>query len=77
MYLGLVIRMSLTVDEIRRFQEKRRKEFEELVGTDPEKARQVALHNLQSAGIVDEDGNLTDIYSDDLGRTTPLAFTRP
>lgn len=69
--------MSLTANEIKRWQEERRKKFEELVRTDPESARQLAMRNLQRAGIVDEDGCPMAIYADDSERIAPLAFTRP
>lgn len=69
--------MSLAASEIKRWQEERRKKFEKLARTDPESARQLALRNLQCAGIVDEDGRLMAIYADDSERIAPLAFTRP
>lgn len=72
-----MIRMSLAANEIKRWQEERHKKFEELVRTDPESARRLALRNLQCAGIVDEDGSLMAIYADGSGRIAPLAFTRP
>ena len=59
--------MSLTgggrprVEAIKRPQEECRLMFEELARTDPERARLLALHNLQSAGIVDENGNLAGV----------------
>lgn len=71
-----MIRMSLTANEIKRWQEERHKKFEELARTDPESARQLALRNLQCAGIVDEDGSLMAIYADGSERIAPLAFTR-
>ena len=69
--------MSLTANEIKRWQEERLKKFEELVRTNPESARQLALRNLQCAGIVDEYGSLMAIYADGLERIAPLAFTCP
>lgn len=45
--------------------------FEELVKTDPERVRQLALHNLQSAGIVDENENLASVYAGDSVADTP------
>lgn len=45
--------------------------FEELVRTDPERVRQLALHNLQGVGIVDENGNLAGVYAGDSAADTP------
>ena len=69
--------MSLAANEIKRWQKERREKLEELAKANPERARQLALHNLQHAGIVDEDGSLMTIYTDDSERIAPLAFTRP
>lgn len=69
--------MPLTANEIKRWQDERRRKFEELVRTDLEGACQLALRNLQHAGIVDEDGSLMAIYADGSERITLLAFTRP
>lgn len=72
----MLIHSDSRAEKIRCMQEQYRRDLERLAEDDPEKARLVALCNLQSAGILSEDGELTPIYTDDSDGVAPLAFTR-
>ena len=63
-------------EAIHRLQQQRARNFESLIKEDPEKAWQVAMSNLQSAGILDKYGELVTIYTEDSETIAPLAFTR-
>lgn len=72
----MLIHSNNRAEAIHRLQQQRARNFESLIKEDPEKAWQVAMSNLQSAGILDECGELVAIYTDDSGSIAPLAFTR-
>ena len=54
----MLIHSNNRAEAIHRLQQQRARNFDSLIKEDPEKAWQVAMSNLQSAGILDECGGL-------------------
>ena len=53
-------RRYMNIEEFKELQRKELETFKMLIETDPDKAKEEALARLKAAGIVDENGKLTE-----------------